>query len=243
LMRLEWHESELDGRFYGTKHTDRLRELIAHAPKLRYLFLSSDRQNSLSDLHLPPSLHTLRFNRSHFHTHSAKRLLAPPLLPTCSIPHIRNLVLHTTLPTPLLSFLATAGPHLRTLELAFAPQMTFSSNQMHRLLSRCSQLEELVYHIGAPEISPIAPTTPPCPSLTRVRLKIDPEEWSPCRPVLRNQVSVLEGPSFPALKEIILHDPTRWFARRESGKELLRRMRARGCTLRYDDGGAVALPE
>ncbi|KAJ7843991.1 hypothetical protein B0H14DRAFT_2585413 [Mycena olivaceomarginata] len=42
LMRLEWHESELDARFYGTNHTVRLREIISQAPHLRYLFLSSN---------------------------------------------------------------------------------------------------------------------------------------------------------------------------------------------------------
>ncbi|KAJ7448786.1 hypothetical protein FB451DRAFT_1103000 [Mycena latifolia] len=239
LMRLEWHESELDTRFYGTNNTERLREIVAQSPNLRYLFLSSDRQNSLSDLTLPASLHTLRLNRSHFHSQTVKRFLTKPRH-TCDVPNFRNLVLHTTLPTTLLDFIATSGQHLRVLELAFAPQMIFSSNQMQRLLSRCPRVEELVYYIGAPEISPL--TASQCPSIKRVRLKIDPNEWNPYKPVLRSQIDVLEGRSFPELQEIILHDPTRWFVRRESGKELLRRMLGRGCALRYEDGSPVALP-
>ncbi|KAJ7679773.1 hypothetical protein B0H17DRAFT_1077657 [Mycena rosella] len=118
--------------------------------------------------------------------------------------------------------------------------MIFSSNQMQRLLSRCPTLEELVYYVGAPEISPL--TAFQCPSIKRVRLRIDPDEWNPYKPVIRSQTEVLEGPSFPELQEIILHDPTRWFARRESGKDLIRRMRQRGCTVKYDDGSPVVLP-
>ncbi|KAJ7458890.1 hypothetical protein FB451DRAFT_576248 [Mycena latifolia] len=239
LMRLDWHESELDGRFYGTNHTDRLREIVAHSPSLRYLFLSSDRQNSLGDLSLPPSLHTVRLNRSHFHSPNVKRFLMKPRH-VSHVPNFHNLVLHTTLPSTLLDFIATSGKHLRVLELAFAPQMIFSSNQMQRLLSRCPKLEELVFYIGAPEISPL--TDFQCPSVKRVRLKIDPDEWNPYKPVMRGQVEVLEGPSFPELQEVILHDPKRWLVRRDSGKDLIRRMLRRGFTLRYEDGSAVQLP-
>ncbi|KAJ7169373.1 hypothetical protein C8R43DRAFT_1231888 [Mycena crocata] len=238
LMRLEWHESELDSRFYGTTHTDRLRELVACSPNLRYLFLSSDRQNSLTDLSLPLSLHTLRLNRSHFHSHNTQKLVARPRH-YCSVPNFHNLVLHTMLPSALLDFLAGAGQQLRVLELAFAPQMVFSSGQMQRLLGRCPRLEELVYYVGAPEISPL--TAFQCPTIKRVRLKVNPEEWSPNRPVLRGQIDVLEGKSFPELQEIILHDPTHWFARRESGKDLIRRMLKRGCAVRYEDGTHVML--
>ncbi|KAJ6536414.1 hypothetical protein DFH09DRAFT_1283813 [Mycena vulgaris] len=241
LMRLEWHESELDARFYGTNHTDRLREIVAQAPNLRYLFLSSDRPNALEDLCLPRSLHTIRLNRSHFHPQHVKKYVRKPRY-TCDVdvPNFQNLVLHTTLPTTLLDFIASSGKHLRVLELAFAPQLVFSSNQMQRILSRCPQLEELAMSIGAPEISPL--TTSQCPSIKRVRLKIDPDEWSPYKPVVRGQMEVLEGPSFPALQEIILHDSTRWFVRRESGRELLRRMLRRGCTVKYEDGSAVVVP-
>ncbi|KAJ6542314.1 hypothetical protein DFH09DRAFT_1368110 [Mycena vulgaris] len=238
LMRLEWHESELDARFYGTNHTDRLREIVAQSPNLRYLFLSSDRQNSLVDLSLPRSLHTLRLNRSLFHSQSGKKY--PTKSQHTCVPNIRNLVLHSTLPSTLLDFIARSGEHLRVLELAFAPQMVFSSNQMQRLLTRCPKLEELAMFIGAPEISPL--TTSQCPSIKRVRLKIDPDEWHPYKPVLRGQTEVLEGRSFPELQEIILHDPTRWFMRRESGKELVRRMLRRGCTVNYEDGSPVVLP-
>ncbi|KAJ7175233.1 hypothetical protein C8R43DRAFT_599932 [Mycena crocata] len=239
LMRLEWHESELDTRFYGTGHTDRLREIVSQAPNLRYLFLSSDRQNSLADLTLPASLHTLRLNRSHFHSNNARRTTAKAQH-FCHVPNFRNLVLHTTLPPALLDFLAIAGQQLCTLELAFAPQMAFSSSQMQRLLSRCPRLEELVYYVGAPEISPLA--TFQCSTIKRVHLKVNPDEWSPYKPVLRSQIDVLEGKSFPELEEVILHDPTRWFMRRDSGKDLVRRMLRRGCTVRYEDGMAVTFP-
>ncbi|KAF7354350.1 t-SNARE coiled-coil-like proteiny domain-containing protein [Mycena venus] len=233
LMRLEWHESELDSRFYGTNNAHRLREIVSQAPNLRYLFLSSDRQNSLADLSLPPSLRTIRINRSHFQSSSPKRFMVKSRH-ALYVPNFRNLVLHTTLPSALLDFVATTGHQLRVLELAFAPQMTFSSNQMQRLLSRCPLLEELAYYIGAPEISPLVEFQ--SPSVKRVRLKINPDEWNPCKPVLRGQMEVLEGPSFPKLEEIILHDPTRWFMRRDLGKDLLRRMLRRGCTVRYEDG-------
>ncbi|KAJ7101952.1 hypothetical protein C8R44DRAFT_348936 [Mycena epipterygia] len=239
LMRLEWHESELDPRFYGNNNTDRLREIVSHSPNLRYLFLSSDRQNSLADLSLPRSLHTLRLNRSHFHSQSVQKFRTKSRY-HCDVPNFRNLVLHTTLPTALLDFVATNGQQLRVLELAFAPQMVFSSNQMQRLLSRCPKLEELAYYIGAPEISPL--TTFQCPSVKRVRLKMNPEEWNPYKPVLRGQIEILEGQSFPELEEIILHDPTRWFVRRDSGKDLLRRMQRRGFAVKYEDGSSVILP-
>ncbi|KAJ7850390.1 hypothetical protein B0H14DRAFT_847881 [Mycena olivaceomarginata] len=239
LKRLEWHESELDSRFYGSNNAHRLREIVSQAPNLRYLFLSSDRQNSLAELSLPPSLHTIRINRSHFQSPSVKKSMVKSRH-ALYVPNFRNLVLHTTLPAALLDFVATVGHQLRVLELAFLPQMTFSSNQMQRLLSRCPLLEELVYYLGAPEISPLVAFQ--SPSVKRVRLKINPEEWNPCKPVLRSQMEVLEGPSFPELQEIILHDPTKWFLRRDLGKDLLRRMLQRGCSVRYEDGSPVLLP-
>ncbi|KAJ7264489.1 hypothetical protein B0H12DRAFT_229069 [Mycena haematopus] len=239
LMRLEWHESELDARFYGSNNTSRLRELVSQAPNLRYLFLSSDRQNSLSDLYLPPSLRTIRINRSHFQSSSVKKAILKSRH-ALYVPNFRNLVLHTMLPAALLDFVAKVGHELRVLELAFAPQMTFSSTQMQRLLSRCPRLEELVYYLGAPEISPLLEFQ--CRSVKRVRLRINPDEWNPCKPVLRAQMEVLEGPSFPQLDEIILHDPTLWFIRRDLGKDFLRRMLQRGCTVRFEDGSPAALP-
>ncbi|KAJ7642955.1 hypothetical protein DFH06DRAFT_600349 [Mycena polygramma] len=239
LMRLEWHESELDARFYGTAHSDRLREIVSQASNLRYLFLCSDRQNSLADLSLPPSLHTIRINCSNVQSPSTKKFMGNSRYPS-SVPNFRNLVIHTTLPSALLDFVATAGQQLRVLELAFAPQMTFSSNQMQRLLSRCPRLEELAYYLGAPEISPLL--TFQSSTVKRVRLKINPDEWNPCRSVLRSQVEVLSGPSFPELKEIVLHDPTRCLFRRDSGKDLLRRMLQRGCAVRYEDGSPVPIP-
>ncbi|KAJ6533489.1 hypothetical protein B0H19DRAFT_1324209 [Mycena capillaripes] len=229
LMRLEWHESELDSRFYGTNHTDRLRDIVSQAPNLRYLFLSSDRPNSLGDLSLSPTLHTIRISRSHFQSMSAKKFMTKSRYPSY-VPNFRNLVLHTTLPTALLDFVGTVATSC----------MSFSSNQMRRLLSRCPQLEELVYYLGAPEISPLVAFQ--SPSVKLVRLKVNPEEWIPCKPVLRGQMEVLEGPSFPELEEIILHDQTRWFLRRDLCKDLLRRMLQRGCKLRYDDGADVPVP-
>jgi hypothetical protein len=111
---------------------------------------------------------------------------------------------------------------------------------MQRLLSRCPRLEELVYYLGAPEISPLVAFQ--SPSVKRVRLKINPDEWNPCKPVIRSQMEVLEGPSFPELAEIVLHDPTGWFLRRDLGKDLLRRMVRRGCTVSYEDGSPVPIP-
>ncbi|KAJ6487392.1 hypothetical protein C8R47DRAFT_512405 [Mycena vitilis] len=200
LMRLEWHESELDPRFYGTAHSDRLREIVSLAPNLRYLFLSSDRRNSLADLALPPSLHTIRINRSNF-SQSTEEFTSNPRH-TSSVPNFRNLVIHTTLPSALLDFVAAAGQQLRVLELAFAPQMTFSSNQMQRLLSRCPRLEELAYYLGAPEISPLLAFQ--SSTVKRVRLKINPDEWNPCRPVLRSQMEVLAGNCSPRFDTVFI---------------------------------------
>ncbi|KAJ7505997.1 hypothetical protein B0H11DRAFT_1974333 [Mycena galericulata] len=239
LLRLEWHESELESRFYGTNHTDRLRELVSKAPNLRYLFLSSDRRDSLLDITLPLSLRTIRLNPSYLHPPSPRHSKRPAANPS-SIPNFHNLVLHTMLPSTLLDFLAAAGCSLRVLELAFAPQMEFSSNQMQRILGRFPHLEELVYSLGAPEISPLVEFQ--CPSLMRVRLKLDPEEWKPINTVLRNQLAILEGFSFPGLKEIILHDSTRWFVRRDAGKDFLWRMVRRGFVVRYEDGELVPIP-
>ncbi|KAF8202727.1 hypothetical protein K438DRAFT_583730 [Mycena galopus ATCC 62051] len=239
LKRVEWHESELDSRFYGANNTHRIRELVSQAPNLRYLFLSSDRQNSLSDLCLPPSLRTIRINRSHFQGSSVKKLMHKSRH-ALYVPNFRNLVLHTMLPSALLDFVSRVGHQLRVIELAFAPQMTFSSNQMQRLVSRCPVLEELAYFLGAPEISPLLDFQ--APSVKRVRLRINPEEWNPCKPVLRSQMEILEGPSFPALEEIVVQDPTFWLMRREIGKDFVRRMQLRGRNVRYEDGSPVVLP-
>ncbi|KAJ7503728.1 hypothetical protein B0H11DRAFT_1984089 [Mycena galericulata] len=241
LLRLEWHESELDSRFYGTNHIERLRELVSQAPNLRYLFLSSDRRNSLVDLPFPLSLRTIRLNPSYFHPPSPRHSkLSPAARNPSSIPNFHNLVLHTMLPSTLLDFLSATGRSLRVLELAFSPQIQFSSNQMQRILGRCPHLEELVYSLGAPEISPLVEFQ--CPSLIRVRLKLDPEEWNPSMTVRRNQLAILEGRSFPGLKEIILHDSTRWFVRRDTGKDFLRRMVGRECVVKYEDGELVPIP-
>ncbi|KAJ7629239.1 hypothetical protein DFH06DRAFT_1480543 [Mycena polygramma] len=241
LKRAEWHETELDVRFYGLNSKERLKEIVSQAPNLRYLFLSSDRQNSLADLALPSSLRTLRLNSSHFPAMTARKQ-SPRTRRPCYAPDVRHLVLHTALPSALLDFVAAAGQHVRVIELAFAAQVIFSPNQMLRILTRCPRLEELVYHIGAPEISSFVAGGFECASVKRIRLRIDPTEWSPCKPVLRGQFAILEGRSFPNLQEIILHDPTRWFVRRELGQDLLRRMLRRGCAITYEDGSPVPQP-
>ncbi|KAJ6534107.1 hypothetical protein B0H19DRAFT_1080610 [Mycena capillaripes] len=237
LVRLEWHDGELDSTCYGTSHRDRLREILVRAPNLRYLFLSSDGEDSPVDFWFPPSLHTIRIQRSDWrssNSKSSKSWLRPHM------PNFRNLVLHTPPSTVLVQFLASAGEQLRVLELAFAPQMTFSSNEMRRLLQGFPRLEELAYSLGAPEISPLINFQ--CRSIKRIHLKVDPEEWSPYRTVLCEQVEILEGPSFPELEEIILHDATRWWLQRDRGKELLRRLLGRGFVLRYEDGSPVTVP-
>ncbi|KAJ7731624.1 hypothetical protein B0H16DRAFT_1733187 [Mycena metata] len=226
LKRLEWYESVLEADLYGTK---RLGEIIAQAPNLRYLSLSSDRHNLLADLPFSSSLQTLRINRSQYYPANNKKYLVRPR--RSRFPNLTNLVLQTTLPTPLLDLLGTRG--LRRLEFGFSPQMTFSSTEMHRIFSRCQWLEELVYYLGAPEISALVAFQ--APSVKRVRLRINPEEWSSPRSVIRRQLEILEGPSFPKLEELVLQDPTGWFLRRDLGKDFLGRMVARGCKVRYED--------
>ncbi|KAJ7220917.1 hypothetical protein GGX14DRAFT_559693 [Mycena pura] len=238
LQRLEWHETELDPRFYGGNNTARLREIVAQAPRLRYLFLSSDRPTALADLALPPTLRTLRLNRSHFHSTGPRPLRMRPR--AGAAPAVRHLVLHTSLPSPLLDFVSAVGAKLRVLELAFSPQTTFSAGQLRRILCRTPAMEELVYYLGAPEITALG--TYQAPSVRRVRLKVNPDEWNPCKPVLRDQMEILEGGSFPGLQEIVLHDPTRWFLRRELGRDLLRRMMERGCSIHYEDGSPIVFP-
>ncbi|KAJ7068767.1 hypothetical protein C8F01DRAFT_979491 [Mycena amicta] len=242
LRRLEWHETELDPRFYGSNNSARLRELVALAPNLRYLYLSSDRSTALADLSLPATLDTLRLNRSHFPSVSTHRPTRLPLRSCNTVsPAVRHLVLHTALPSALLDFVETTGTQLRVLELAFAPQMAFSGGHLRRILARTPALEELVYYLGAPEIAPLGGGVQ-APSIKRVRLKVNREEWNPCKPVLRSQMEVLEGASFPELEEIILHDPTKWFLRRELGREMVRRMLRRGCAVNYEDGTTVEIP-
>ncbi|KAJ6505323.1 hypothetical protein C8R45DRAFT_547199 [Mycena sanguinolenta] len=236
LRRLEWYETDLDTRFYGSKNTARLAELVAHAPALEDLFISSDRPDALSALPSCPSLHTLRLNHSHHHSHHTK---SPCVLNTPYVPHLTHLVLHAMLPSPLLAFLSVAGAHLHVLEFAFAPQSVFSKTQMQRLLSRCPSLRELAFYVGAPEIA--AP--PPAfhhPALRRARLKLSPDEWHPYKHVLMSQFGVLSGPAFPGLEEIVLHDSNRSLARREVWPSLLRALVRRGCRVIYEDGEMVS---
>ncbi|KAJ6564955.1 hypothetical protein DFH09DRAFT_1475499 [Mycena vulgaris] len=238
LKRLEWYETDLDTRFYGNKNTARLSELIAQAPSLQYLFISSDRPDALAQLPPCPSLYTLRLNRTHFHAHQIQHIRRP-CIPYC--PNLTNLILHTSLPSSLLTFVSAVGAQLRILELAFSPQFVFSSNQMQRILSRCPALEELSFYLGAPEISPLI-SFAHC-ALRRVRLKLNPDEWYPYKHVLKSQFAVLDGASFPGLKEVILHDGMRSLVRREAGVALLLGMVHRGCRVVYDDGEAVSLTQ
>jgi len=153
------------------------------------------------------------------------------------VTNLTNLVLHTTIPSTMLSFIAAVGWQLRVLEFTFAPQVTYSSNQMQRILSRCPNLEELVYHLGAPEISPLKAFQHS--ALKRVRLRINPEEWFPYKHVVLTQFDILAGPSFPGLEQIFLHDTSKSFVRRDSASPLLTRMIGRGCPVVYEDGSVV----
>ncbi|KAJ7605170.1 hypothetical protein FB45DRAFT_524643 [Roridomyces roridus] len=253
LRRLEWHETELDNRIYGSRNTARLFELIANAPALSYFFLSSDHPEILSTLGLFPSLRTLRVARAHYHSHSNKIPTGPAPL---AFPRLRTLILQSALPSALLPWLSAVGPRLHTIELAFAPQVVFSSGQMQRILSRCPALVELAFHLGAPEISALPPSpAPPTsasgfgrqgtnqftthPTLRRLRLRLSPEEWYPYKHVLRSQFAIIEGPSFPCLREIVLHDETRSLVRREAGPPFLRAMMRRGCVVQYEGGESV----
>ncbi|KAJ7628940.1 hypothetical protein FB45DRAFT_1004368 [Roridomyces roridus] len=239
LRRLEWHESDIDSRLYGTAHIARLREMVICAPNLRYLALSSDRTNALTDLALPASLSTVRFNCSYYHAQPRRTSLF--CRRPSYTPHLQHLVLHTTLPPTQLDLLTTtAALSLRVLEFAFAPQMVLSANTMRRILGRFPGLEELVYTLGAPEIAVLPPAT--YASVRRVRLKLDPDEWIPSRPVLRGQVDALAGPAFPCLEQVVLHDEKRWAVKREMGREMVRRFLGRGCRVVYDDGESVMLP-
>ncbi|KAJ7499176.1 hypothetical protein FB451DRAFT_1384906 [Mycena latifolia] len=234
LKRLEWSESDLDIRFYGTTNSKRLAEIISNSPNLCYLFLSSDRPDVLAHLPLGQSLHTLRLNRSHYHSRHVKEVKFKDVP---GVTNLTNLILHTTIPSAMLSFIAAVGWQLRVLEFTFAPQVTYSSNQMQRILSRCPNLEELVYHLGAPEISPLKAFQHS--ALKRVRLKVNPEEWFPYKHVVLTQFDILAGPSFPALERVFLHDTSKSFVRRDSSSPLLLRMIDRGCPVVYEDGGSV----
>ncbi|KAF7314026.1 Zn(2)-C6 fungal-type domain-containing protein [Mycena chlorophos] len=252
LRRLEWHETDLEYRLCGATQAARLRELVLYAPHLRYLFLCTDRGDALSELTpiLPRSLRTLRLYRLHSETspgHGSsptptrrhrrtssslscgpgplpKTALSPP-----SAPRIRHLILHSAPSTPILDLLDTVGKDVRLVELAFAPQATFSPNQMRRILLRTPAVEELAYNLGAPEISAL-PSGVQAASVRRVRLRVNPDDWNPSRPVMCAQLEVLLGESFPGLRELVLHDSTGWLVKRESARRLLKRLVEKGGT-------------
>jgi hypothetical protein len=230
------YETDIELRVHGNRTPAPLSDIIRHAPSLRNIYLSSDRSDALACLPSCPSLRTLRFNHSQCQPH---HLSHHPVASGMYVPNLRHLVLHTPLPEQLLYLLSTIGRSIRVLELAFAPQQVFSSQQMRRIFCRCPALEELSFYLGAPEISPLQPFTHP--SLRRVRLKISPDEWLASRHVLLHQFAVLQGPSFPELQEVVLHDLTRWLPRRQTGVALLRGMVRRGCRVIYEDGEIVGL--
>ncbi|KAJ7635533.1 hypothetical protein DFH06DRAFT_1479159 [Mycena polygramma] len=233
-MKIPRYVTDLDTRFHEVQNTSRLSELITHAPALEYLCISSDRRDALSRLPPCPRLHTLRINCSHYHSKHVRNLLIPH---TPYLPNLTHLILHAMLPSPLLAFLAAAGARLRTLEFAFAPQLVFSATQMQRLLSRCPALDELAFCVGAPEIT--APAAFAHPTLRRVRLKLNPDEWYPYKHVLQTQFGVLTSEAFPALQGVVLHDVTRSLVRREVGPALLDALLRRGLKVVYDDGEVV----
>ncbi|KAF7294305.1 t-SNARE coiled-coil-like proteiny domain-containing protein [Mycena chlorophos] len=224
LRRLEWHETELEPRFYGNSNDALLRDLVGCSPNLRYLFVSSDRPSAFAELSLPPTLDTLRLNRSNFHTSENRRLetrqtrrSAPRLPYTVTL---RRLVLHTPLSSSVLDFVETVGMQVRTLELAFAPQMAFSAGQLRRILTRIPVVEELVFALGAPELAPLGEGVH-APNIKCLHLKVNSEEWNPCKPLVRTQIEVLEGASFPGLREVVLYDfGAGWFQKREIGRHV-----------------------
>nr|GAT60386.1 predicted protein [Mycena chlorophos] len=264
LRRLEWHETDLEYRLCGATQAARLRELVSYAPHLRYLFLCTDRGDALSELTpiLTRSLRTLRLYRLHSETgpgHGSsptrphrhrrassslscgpspppKTALSPP-----SVPRIRHLILHSAPSTPILDLLDTVGKDIRVVELAFAPQATFSPNQMRRILLRTPAVEELAYNLGAPEISSL-PSGVQATSVRRVRLRVNPDDWNPSRPVMCAQLEVLLGDSFPGLRELVLHDSTGWLVKRDSARRLLKRLVEKGRVLLDEDGSRLEIP-
>lgn len=236
LRLVDWQESDLDIRFYSSANSRRLSDIIQKSPNIRHLSVASDRSDVLSRLSLGPSVQTLRVTQS---VTRSRNLRDMKLTDMSRISNLTNLVLQASLmrSAPVLSFLTTVGWQLHTLEFAFAPQIIISSNQMYRLLSRCPNLQELAYHLGAPELSPLA--TFQHSSIKRVRIRIDSEEYYPYKHIVCTQFDVLAGPSFPALQTVILHDEFKSFVRRTSAPSLLKSLAQRGCSVLYADGSEV----
>ncbi|KAF7301492.1 hypothetical protein MIND_00714600 [Mycena indigotica] len=226
LRRLEWSESDLDFRIHGETSGQRLSEILLRSPNLEYLSLCADLIPNISPT---PSLRTLRLNRSHY----ASRQMKEAATTRPHLPNLTHLILQASLPSAALSFLSTVGQHLCVLEFTFAPQIIYSSDQLQRIFSRCPALEELVYHLGAPELSACQH-----PSIRRIRLKINTDEWFPPKHVVSTQFDLFSGPAFPRL---YLHDATKSFVRRHSASPLLARIYKRGCAILYTDGTAVPL--
>ncbi|KAK7061469.1 t-SNARE coiled-coil-like proteiny domain-containing protein [Favolaschia claudopus] len=232
LKRLEWSESDLDMRFYGTSNQMRLSEIVSHSPELRFLVV--DRPDRLFDLPLGRSLQTIRLNQPQSTCRPATT--ANFCIP-CNAINPTNLILHMPVSRAMQSLMVAIGLHIRVLELTFAPQVTYSSKQMHRIFVHCPHLEQLAYHLGAPELSPLVGFHHH--ALRRVRLRIDLDEWFPYKQIVLTQFEILAGPSFPGLKQIVLHDKSRSFSRRASAAPLLRRIASRGCAVIHEDGSAA----
>ncbi|KAF7325200.1 hypothetical protein MKEN_00564200 [Mycena kentingensis (nom. inval.)] len=251
LRRLEWHETYVDAMSSGGLS---LQDIINCAPRLSYLSLSSDGSTRIAELALPSGLRTVRLgqisaasSRDGYASRAGSMRCHPAPAPTPTpkstqvsrvtapaSPHpgLRHLVLYPPPPASNLLACFPGSKTLRVLELAFAPQLTLSLRVLHALTG----LEELAFHLGAPEITQ---GTSSLTGVKRVRVKVDPGQWRLNKPVLRNQVDVLSGETFPALDEVVLYDRTGWFLAREVGRDAVRRLVAKGCRVVDEDGEMV----
>ncbi|KAJ7592671.1 hypothetical protein C8J56DRAFT_822597 [Mycena floridula] len=233
LRRINWFEGDLDLRMFNIANSRRLSEILSHSPNLEYLYVSSERKDVLSSLSLGASLKTLQIDRVS-HTPSS-RTRDMPLAPA---PSLTNLIIHASVVSAMLPFLTTAGPQIRVIELVFSVQATVSANKMQRIFSRCPNVEEFAYHLGAPEISAFNEGFQH-KALQRIRLQVNSDEYYPYKFVVRGQFEILAGPSFPGLRQIILHDPAKSFVRRDSSVLLLQKMAERRFPLEYENGTPV----
>ncbi|CAK5276038.1 unnamed protein product [Mycena citricolor] len=172
LKRLEWTETDSN----RSDIPSRLSGILKAAPNMRYLALTSDRPDVLAEISLAPALQTLVLHQSELAT-------SPAVSSAYISSRITTLVLHSVISPALVSFITPLGRHLKVLEFAFAPHVAYSSSQMNKLLSHCPNIEELVYHLGAPEIASL-PSHLQLPRIRQVRLRIDPETWFPYKHVV-----------------------------------------------------------
>ncbi|CAK5262942.1 unnamed protein product [Mycena citricolor] len=229
LKRLEWTETDSN----RSDIPSRLSGILKAAPNMRYLALTSDRPDVLAEISLAPALQTLVLHQSELAT-------SPAVSSAYISSRITTLVLHSVISPALVSFITPLGRHLKVLEFAFAPHVAYSSSQMNKLLSHCPNIEELVYHLGAPEIASL-PSHLQLPRIRQVRLRIDPETWFPYKHVVLAQFQILAGSPFPGLRTIFLHDTSRSFVRRSSAPKILQLMKERGLAVVYENGCPVDL--